>query len=426
MRISTGNLVGACLGAALLAACGGGNNGLSSSTPLSVAPQVAAPLSKLPARLRTERVHVRPAYSVLYSFKGGSEDGEDPLAGLINVKGTLYGTTQNGGVHCTARGGCGTVFTVTTSGGETLLHRFKRKNGAYPSAGLLNVNGTLYGTTTMGGAGYGTVFAITKSAKEPLLYSFPSGEGDGAYPSAGLINVNGRLYGTTQFGGAGYHGTVFAITTSGKERVLYSFPSDQRDGEAPFAGLIDVNGTLYGTTEGGGANDEGTVFAITPSGTETVLHSFKDSSADGEHPRAGLINVNGTLYGTTYAGGANCSSSDYCGTVFAITLSGKETVLHSFPSGSGDGSSPEAGLINIKGTLYGTTEFGGTCSGSIGCGTVFAITTSGGETVLHKFANYPSDGGYPSAGLINIEGTLYGTTAEGDAYDDGTVFSLSP
>jgi uncharacterized repeat protein (TIGR03803 family) len=402
--------LGVCA-AAMFAGCGGGSG---------------TPLSPSPAGPTAERTHVRPAYSVLYSFKGGPGDGEDPLAGLINVNGTLYSTTASGGSAPCTGGGCGTIFTVTTSGGETLLHRFRKgKDGEYPSAGLLNINGTLYGTAPYGGkSGQGTVFAIITSGKETMLYNFPSGEGDGAYPQAGLINVNGTLYGTTYNGGANYIGTVFAITPSGKERVLHSFPSGSGDGQDPDAGLIDVNGTLYGTTRAGGVDDDGTVFSVTLSGTETVLHSFK--GADGMFPEAGLINVNGRLYGTTYAGGTNCGSIDYCGTVFAITLSGKETVLHSFPSGSGDGSSPEAGLINIKGTLYGTTEFGGTCIGSIGCGTVFAITKSGGETVLHRFANYPSDGGYPSAGLINIKGTLYGTTSEGGANDDGTVFSLSP
>ncbi len=400
--------------AALLAGCGGGSG---------------APLSPLAAGVTAERTHERPTYRVLYSFKGRPGDGEDPLAGLINVRGTLYGTTASGGSgRCTGSGGgCGTVFAITTSGKETLLHSFEEsRDGKQPVASLLGANGTLYGTASFGGkSGRGTVFAMTKSGKEIMLYNFPSGEGHGAYPLAGLINVNGTLYGTTEEGGANYFGTVFTITTSAKERVLHSFPSGSGDGIGPFARLIDVNGTLYGTTRLGGAHDDGTVFSIAPSGAETVLHSF-GAGADGEYPVAGLINVKGRLYGTTYAGGANCGSNDDCGTVFAITFSGKETVLHSFPDSSGDGASPEAGLINVNGTLYGTTEFGGTCGGSVGCGTVFSITRSGNETVLHSF-DYDSGGGaYPVAGLINVKGTFYGTTSEGGANGDGTVFSLSP
>jgi len=201
-----------------------------------------------------------------------------------------------------------------------------------------------------------------------VLYSFKGG--DGSSPYAGLLNVKGTLYGTTYDGGASNYGTVFSITTSGTETVLHSFKGGSGDGESPLAGLINVKGTLYGTTFTGGVDGfDGTVFKITPSGTETLLYSFKGNTGtalDGERPQAGLINLKGTLYGTTYNGGA----SNY-GTVFSITTSGTETVLYSFKGGSGDGESPLAGLINVKGTLYGTTLEGGA---SRGYGTVFSIT----------------------------------------------------
>jgi len=95
------------------------------------------------------------------------------------------------------------------------------------------------------------------------------------------------LYGTTYEGGADGDGTVFSITTSGVETVLHSF--DETDGRNPTAGLIDVSGTLYGTTRNGGAGNGGAVFAVTTSGTETVLHSFGLTSADGNDPYAGLV-----------------------------------------------------------------------------------------------------------------------------------------
>jgi uncharacterized repeat protein (TIGR03803 family) len=233
---------------------------------------------------------------------------------------------------------------------------------------------------------------------------------------AGLINVKGTLYGTTFLGGANGDGTVFKLTTSGTETVLHNFPTGSRDGYFLYAGLLNVKGTLYSTTYAGGASSFGTVFSITTSGAETVLYSFKGAPGDGLFPYAGLINVKGTLYGATYEGGAN-----YDGTVFAITTSGAETVLYSFKGGSGDGEDPEAGLINVKGTLYGTTYEGG----ANGDGTVFKITTSGAETVLHSFGGL-GDGALPLAGLLNFEGTLYGTTYEGGANGDGTVFSLKP
>ncbi len=441
------SFVGACLGAALFAACGGGNNGLSSSLPTSVAPQIGTRLSQSSAGLPAERMRLRPAYSVLYSFKGRPDDGASPVAGLLNVNGTLYGTTYLGGADCSSNGGCGTVFAITPSGNETVLHNFGGLgDGTGPRARLINVNGTLYSTTQYAGGsgcsgyGCGTVFSTTTSGKETVLYSFGGGSGDGANPGAGLIHVNRTLYGTTQFGGSGscsYSGhsgcgTVFAMSTNGKERVLHSFVGGKREGKFPYAALINFNGTLYGTTYNGGGNNRGTVFKIALSGSETVLHSFKGGTEDGANPYAGLINVNGTLYGTTLQGGANCNVSAGCGTVFAITSSGKQTVLHRFAGPPGDGEEPYAGLININGTLYGTTAEGGSGTGArcmvenqlLGCGTVFAITTSGVETVLHSFKG--RDGVAPIAGLLNVNGTLYGTTIRGGANNEGTIFSLSP
>jgi len=384
-----------------------------------------------------------PAYSVIYSFKG-RRDGAVPEAGLLNVKGTLYGTTYGGGASDN-----GTVFDLSTSGEERVLYRFSPfgssgTDGANPQAALINVNGTLYGTTYGGGAnggkdanrgsvrGNGTVFDVSTAGSERVVYRFKR-HPDGSGPTAGLINVKGTLYGTTQYGGTGGQGTVFAITTSGVETVLHSFAGGSRDGADPWAGLINVNGTLYGTTQLGGACTSsdfgcGTVFKTTTSGTETVLYSFKGGSSDGKYPIAGLINVNGTLYGTTGGGGAN----GY-GTVFKITTSGKETALHSFAGGSGDGAGPEAGLINVKGTLYGTTEYGGGsgCASVDGCGIVFKMRPSGKETVLYRFKG-GTDGAVPYAGLLNVQGTLYGTTSGGGANCGsgsggcGTVFSLSP
>ena len=131
-----------------------------------------------------------------------------------------------------------------------------------------------------------------------------------------------------------------------------------------MAGLVDANGILCGTTFAGGAYGSGTVFSITPTGSETLLHSF-GAAGDGAQPEAGLLNVDGTLYGTTYAGGAK----EY-GTVFSITPSGTESVLYSFAAKYEDGTRPAAGLIIVKGTLYGTTVFGGANND----GTIYSLT----------------------------------------------------
>jgi uncharacterized repeat protein (TIGR03803 family) len=400
--------LGVCVTIAMLAGCGGSQDAIS-----------GAPLPLSPAGVTAQRMHVHPAYSVLHDFDS-SGDGVYPYAGLISVSGTLYGTTYEGGVN----GIDGTVFSITLSGKEKVLHRFAggSGDGENPYAGLINVGGTLYGTTNDGGANNGgTVFSITPSGKEKLLQSF-GGSGDGVYPLAGLISVSGALYGTTARGGANGDGTVFSMTTSGTEAVLYSFKGGSGDGAYPVAGLLDVRGTLYGTTQNGGYYNAGTVFSTTLSGKEKVLHTF-GGSGDGSQPFAGLVDVKGTLYGTTYNGGRDtkCGTAIGCGTVFSVKPSGKESVLHSFDS-SGDGYFPYAGLINVDGTLYGTTYVGGVNGTD---GTVFSITLSGKEKVLHTFAG-SGDGGFPYAGLINVKGTLYGTTTSGGLGYNGTVFSISP
>ncbi len=277
---------------------------------------------------------------VLHRF-GGTNDGYAPVAALLNVNGTLYGTTSAGG---TDNGG--TIFKITPSGTETVLHSFTYLGNGNPRAALINVGDTLYGTTA-GLEGYwcGEVFSITTSGKFKILHSFGKGS-DGCSPLAPLLNVNGALYGTTYMGGdVGGRGTVFSISTTRKYQRLYNFGAYAGDGQYPAAALINVQGTLYGTTtEGGDGN--GTVFSITTDGSEKVVHSF--SGNDGRGPAAALKNVKGVLYGTTQVGGAN-----NLGTVFSLTKSGDETVVHSFAKG--EGVNPVAGVIAVGGTLFGTT-----------------------------------------------------------------------
>jgi uncharacterized repeat protein (TIGR03803 family) len=186
-------------------------------------------------------------------------------------------------------------------------------------------DGNFYGTTTLGGAhGGGTVFKITLAGVETVLYSFGATNTDAFEPRAGLIlGSDGNFYGTTYAGGAHQQsGTVFKITPTGAETVLYSFGATSTDAALPVAGLIQgTDGNFYGTTSSGGTNGvvaltAGTVFKVTPAGVETVLHSFGTSSTDGAEPEGALIQgADGNLYGTTFLGGANSE-----GTVFKITL----------------------------------------------------------------------------------------------------------
>jgi len=225
-------------------------------------------------------------------------------------------------------------------------------------------------------------------------------------------------------------GIVFKLSPTGAETILYNFCalSGCADGNQPLAGLIpDKMGNLYGTTAMGGTYNLGTVFRLTPSGVETVLHSF--GGADGAVPWAGLvIDGRGNLYGTTYSGGdLSLCGGQGCGTVFKVTPNGTESVLYSFCSQQGetctDGTNPRVSLLlDSKGNLYGTADLGGTT----GNGIVFRISPKGVETVIHSFAGYPDDGGRPIAGVImDSVGNLYGTTYQGGTDNDGSVFEIS-
>jgi uncharacterized repeat protein (TIGR03803 family) len=350
-------------------------------------------------------------FTLLYSFAGGSGDGEDPYHILIQASdGDFYGSTLDGG---TSNGG--TIYEISPSGTETLFYSF----ASMPWAGLTQgSDGNFYGTTASGGtSGRGTVFTLTPSGTETVLYSFPAGSSE---PYCGLIQgSDGNFYGTTGANGTSDDGTVFKITPSGAKTVLHVFPKAGSDGEIPYAGVIQgSDGNFYGTTYFGGSSGFGTVFKVTPSGTETVLYSFAGGS-DGEHPYAGVIQgSDGNFYGTTYQGGA----SGY-GTVFKIAPSGTETVLHSFAGGSSDGANPEAGLTQgTDGNFYGNTYLGGASN----LGTVFEITPSGTETVLHSFAGGSSDGANPSANLLqSSDGNLYGSTSAGGTSGYGTFFKVT-
>ncbi|HEX3369693.1 MAG TPA: choice-of-anchor tandem repeat GloVer-containing protein [Candidatus Cybelea sp.] len=239
-------------------------------------PPNGAPATMPQSRALAERGN-NANFKLLYSFVGG-DDGAHPAAPLLDEDGTLYGTTTVGGdAYATA----GTVYSITTSGSEKLLYSFTGvPNGSNPTGSLIDVGGTLYGTTTLGGPRRaGTVFSVTTSGVENVLHKFGSGT-DGVTPAGGLIDVKGTLYGTTIEGGADNEGTVFSVTTKGTEKVLYSFRGEP-DGNNPWSALLDVAGTLYGTTNFGGAYNLGTVFSITTSGTQKV-----PSTASAESPTA--------------------------------------------------------------------------------------------------------------------------------------------
>jgi uncharacterized repeat protein (TIGR03803 family) len=344
--------------------------------------------------------------TVLYQFNCKAAVGCSPAAGLLAAGGALYGTTTSG------------VFKASPGGAVQVLHRWGGPpDGEQAEAAMINVGGTLYGTTNAGGKNFfGTVFKVSPSGAENVLYSFKKTEG--RFPKASLVNIGGVLYGTTSSSAGAGFGTVFKVTTAGVETELYKFKGRPRDGSGPLANLTDLNGTLYGTTSNGGKYGQGTVFKITTSGAEAVLHDFHNASpsTDGTSPAGGLLNVQGNLYGTTVAGGLH-----NCGTVFQLTPTGVETLLYEFDCTNGDGGGPAAALINVRGTLYGTTQGGG----KYGKGAVFSITPTGAYKLVYSFKG-GRDGAVPQGGVVALGSALYGVTGDTNNGNKSTIYKIIP
>ena len=386
--------------------------------------------------------------SVIHSFSG--PDGATPVAGLlVAANGTLYGTTAAGG------NGFGTVFGLYRSAQnsgwtEMIIHSFTGTDGESPSASLLGLGGSLYGTTANGGSkGFGTVFQLTPNGTgqpwtETTLYNFLGGT-DGRGPFGNLVaDSKGNLYGTTTYGGtttctAGLGcGTIFELSppaTTGQpwtETVLYRFQSGA-DGANPLAGpIFGQNGSLYGATPAGGSAEEGTVFRLAPPAVsggawiESIIYSFT-SRADGQQPNGGLtFGTAGNIYGTTTGGG-----SYGCGTVFALTPPASGTlwtksILHQF--NCSDGAYPEGSLLLVPGYVYGTASGGGANQ----TGSIFMLTapttlgTPWTETILASLQS-SSSGANPAGNLvINSAGALFGTAMSGGSGSSGTVFKIIP
>ncbi len=367
-------------------------------------------------------------FTTLANFSG--RNGTAPYYGSLiqATNGNYYGTTYQGG-----KNNAGVVFEVTPAGKLGDIYNFcattNCTDGANPwSALALGSDGNFYGTTNIGGtSNRGTIFKMTIGGQITTLYSFCPTKVclDGEYP-VGLVQAsNGNFYGTTSNGGTHSVGTIFEITSAGRFQVLYSFCSQHlcTDGSRPLSGLVQAsNGNLYGTASAGGVHSAaGTVYEITPAGLFKTLYSFcaQAACADGSEPFGALIQgSNGSLYGTTFGGGAN----GY-GSVFEITAAHRMLTLHSFDST--DGSNPVSGLIQASdGNLYGTTDGGGTADNA---GTIYEITSTGGFSSLFSFCTASGcTAYYPQYTLAQAtDGALIGATTNSLNLYTGSVFSYS-
>ncbi len=329
--------------------------------------------------------------TILYSFSG--IDGATPGASVVlDSAGNLYGTTVLGGDF---NAGIAFQLTPTTRGPwtETVLHSFGSGSDGYaPSELTLSATGEIYGITQFGGTA-----------------------------SSGPDN-GGTVYSLTYANGAW------------TETLLYSFPGEflGPNGDLPIGGVaIDHAGNLYGVTQAGGSHGKGSVFALdrAPDGTysERIIHSF--NLADGDLPNSTpVFDSAGNLYGTTYFGGdANLCPSNGCGVIYQLhkTSNGSwsEIILRELQKEDGwEAVGPV--VFDHSGNLYAAAQAGGVDS----WGTILKLTPRStapwAETIVHDFTNNP-DGAVPSGVTVNSSGSIFGTTNAGGSSQMGIIFEIA-
>jgi len=404
-------------------------------------------------------------FTVLHTFTGGA-GGLYPTVGPLarDSSGNLYGATIYGGQYtpiCQYSGngtGCGLVYKLTHHGSAWLfnvLYAFNGMDGYQPSEGVtLASDGTICGATFLGGpydgngcraSGCGTVFRLRPPAtfcpsvlcpwSLTELHEF-QGEFDGAEPNFGSLTFDGagNLYGTTELGGFNLDGSVYELSRNGSgwtKTILYSLHGGA-DGQYPFGGVVfDSAGNLYGTTTNGGTSNTGTVYKLTHSQggwSENVLHSF-NSETDGESPSGNLvIDALGNLYG-----GASSYGPNGGGTVWQLRPNNGGwtfTVLYAFAGEGAEG--PSGGLaMDAAGNLYGAALV----AGAHNAGSIFKLTPNNGGWIYSSLYDFTggADGEMPLSALImDSAGNLFGTTELGGSVTQecpsgcGVAFELTP
>lgn len=362
-------------------------------------------------------------FEVIHNFCAA--EGSDAQSGITQLKsGDFVGTTV---------GGMGTMFKFDTQGHFGTLYSFEPAEGINPhSVPTQAPDGLLYGTTLNGARGWGSIYSwdLTSGEMRILVKFVPSTQGlngQGASDHAPLLLVSNpwssqvKFYGVDSKGGANGYGTIFTLDADNDEYVTLRHFSGF-DGRNPSEALIEVNGVLYGTTPYGGATDQGTVYMLDPEEPDLnirVLHIF--TGPDGAVPQAGLLAVDGHLYGTTNQGGKYGM-----GTVFRIDPNGANfSVIHHFQGL--EGANPHATLMQARDRyIYGTT----TTAGGMGLsffGSIFRFnvgnTAASDFSIIHKFSE--PDGISTQARLFEAsDGALYGSTQSGGSENSGVVYRL--
>jgi len=341
----------------------------------------------------------------------------------------LVGRLLAASVVCTALAAMTAAQTVTVATLHTFTGITSVPyDGANPAAPLVQgLDGKFYGTTLAGGTaaylpfcdiylyGCGTFFSIDTSGNLSILYSFCNATCSDGYKPLSLVEGPwGTFYGTTD-------NTAFKITPEGTDTTFYTFLPMSSCCVSPIWMIQGWDGAFHGTSYGpiGGANN-GTVFRLTPGGKLTISHVFcQQSCQDGFAPQGLIQATDGNLYGVTFAG-VNSYIDQTAGTVFRIGSSGFKTI-YDFCSQANcaDGAQPNGLVEGNDGNFYGTTQEGG----ANGFGTFFKITPSGVLTTLYNFCSMEScvDGGNPFPIILASDGNFYGSTQL-----MGTFFQITP
>jgi uncharacterized repeat protein (TIGR03803 family) len=313
------------------------------------------------------RVASSGGMTTIYNFCALSNcaDGDFPNILIQASDGNIYATTLLGGIHSAPSQG-GTVFKMSLQGALTTLYSFCAQtnctDGSQPGAMVQATDGNFYGVTAIGGAlGEGSFFKITPSGGFTSLYGFCAvgNCADGRIPGALIQATDGNFYGTTSIGGnlnckeVGC-GVIFKITPAGVLTTLYTFCNTTGcpDGSGPGGLIQGTDGNFYGTTNAGGSHKVGTIFAMTPAGVLTTLHSFV--GPDGQNP-VGLVQAtSGSFYGTAMFGGAFGD-----GTVFRLGV-GLPAFVKTLPTMGRVGAT----VLILGNNLSGTTSvtFNGTAA----------------------------------------------------------------
>lgn len=369
--------------------------------------------TSFPARSQT--------YEILHEFNYGFEQGAFPYTqSLVMNGGRFYGLLSEGGLY-----DCGVLFSMLPDGSDYTVHynfHPTRGVGAFPYSTPIISGGRVYGACNDGGENIaGTVFSMNLDGSDAqVLHNFDPDVGDGEYPTGDLLLIAGTLYGVTEEGGANDDGTIFSINLDGSSyNILHEF-GNGTDGSYPYPGLIEYDGALYGVCYQGGLALKGILFTIEPDGSNyDNLHNFGIGN-DGSYPEGKLFEYDGVLYGTTYYGGTNDD-----GIIFSYEVSIDDyNALHDFTGNPTDGENPTGPLMISDGRIYGMTPSGGT----EGVGTIFGIDPDGGNYfVMRSLGASTSDPANPYGGFVEFGGVLYAMSAEGGSEDNtGSIFSYDP